>query len=110
MMYESLQSGVIPDGVTVMPSNQVYVANDIEDLFGIKTDGASFDGSTGAGILLTDKHWVGTHNTDLEGIHVFYIRSYIGKDGGTRQGMYPSNYKDSTYRLTLTVKNPCNDA
>lgn len=67
-----------------MPRGQTYVSNDIETLFGVETDGAAFDGSSGAGILLTDKHWVGEHNTDLTGVHVFYIRSYIGKAGGAR--------------------------
>ena len=93
-----------------MTRGSTYVSNEVENLFGIKTDGAAFSGPTGSGVLLTDKHWVGEHNTDLEGIHVFYIRSYIGKAGGTRQGMYPSNYADSIYSLTLTVRNPCNYA
>ena len=84
MMYESLSAGVIPSGVAVMPRGVAYASNDIETLFGVMTDGAAFSGSTGAGILLTDLHWVGTHNTDLTGTHVFYIRSYIGKAGGTR--------------------------
>lgn len=50
------------------------------------------------------------------GQHQFYIRTYIGKLGGDRrtsgdgQGMYSSHFIDSTYSLTLNVKNPCNEA
>lgn len=114
MMYESLSTGVIPEGVNVMPRGQVYASNDIETLFGVSTDGASFSGSSGLGILLTDLHWVGDRNSDLEGSHVFYIRTYIGKAPGgtvgTRQGMYLSHYIDSTYTVTVNVKNPCNEA
>lgn len=114
MMYESLTQGVIPSGVSVMQRGEVYASNEIETLFGVPTNGANFDGPSGAGILLTDLHWVGEHNRDLVGTHVFYIRSYIGRVPGgttsTRQGMYPSNYIDSTYTITLNVKNPCNEA
>ena len=80
-MYESLSQGVTPGNIIPMPRGQTYVSNDVETLFGVPTNGAAFSGQSGS-ILLTDLHWVGAYNTDTEGIHVFYIRSYIGRVGG----------------------------
>ena len=91
-----MTAGVVPDGVATQARSSIYAANDVETLFGIEVDGNAFDES-GAGVLLTDLEWVGQHNTDLVGSHVFFIRTYIGKSGGSRQGMYPSHYVDSTY-------------
>lgn len=67
-------------------------------------------------MLLTDLHWVGDNRSDVLGKHQFYIRTYIGKLGGDRrtvgdaQGKYSSHFVDSTYSITLNIKNPCNDA
>ena len=68
--------------------------------------------------MLENLEWVGQHNYDEEGQHVFFVRTYIGKVGGLNvsgtspalQGMYESNYIDSTATITLKVTNPCNTA
>ena len=79
------------------------IAN-IDTLFGTPIDGTFPD------IFLLNRDWVGEFEYDILGIHTFKIRTYIGIDGGARQGIYPSNYVESTNTIILEVRNPCDEA